>query len=158
MRSLTVAIVLAVLGSAALAGCTAPEEDDPKPERWGTCPQWLAGAPLAPQQASAGASTVVANESMDGYALDMFGLLLSATEPTQVRFYAGGEQRGVTVFDPEPDARPFVTVEGEVEVRVFLTAVRHGTAAMPGPLELRVEGGTVEVTATPWYRVCGQLL
>lgn len=157
MRALTACATLAML---LLAGCATEEPDAEPPQLWGACPQWISGDAL-PTQALAvdgdADATFTAPLDHQGRPLDRYALQITATGDVDVRFYdeAGG-RLGVTTFDPVAQ-QPFLALGDEqVEVAVFLTPVEHGSDPVPGPLRLEASGdGTLNVTATPWYRVCG---
>ena len=156
MRVLTACVTLAML----LAGCATEEPDDDPPQLWGACPQWIGGDPLPAQALTVDGdteATFTAPVEHQGRPLDRYTLQIVATGDVDMRFYDEvGGRLGVTTFDPVAQ-QPFLSLGDEtLEVAVFLSPVEHGSDPAPGPLRVEASGdGTLDVTATPWYRVCG---
>ena len=151
--------VLAVVAIFLLAGCAgAPDEPDEE-SLWGTCPQWVYGAPQAFNATGADLCIDLNVTEQDGRPLDLYTLELHVTGDLRVRAYdADGGRLPFRVYTPDPDARPTLDLHDEVlEVEVYLTPVAHGSAPAPGPLRLALEGdGGLNVTALPGFRVCGE--
>ncbi len=139
--------ILLLLLVMALSGCFGEEVEEP--DIFGACPQWIAGPDVV---TAAGNETIMLAPALEfqGRPLDLLVLTVEGT--AEVRAYSDSGTR--LLLRQGKDALPVVAVDGSSELRVFLTAVTHGTQPAPGPVRLDVTG-PVAVSAEPFYRVCG---
>ncbi len=156
-----------------VAGCTAPEEENPNP-LFGSCPQWIEGdlqeTSTLNFEGEDQSTVFPGSESLDdfqGFPLDRYTIYLrnvSLEGGIEVRAFADGADRRLAFTDyrdpQDPHLLPFVKLDdnSEVEFDVFLTAVAHGTAPAPDALRLVWSGegrGQLEMEIRASYRVCG---
>lgn len=173
---LLVAVVL-------LSGCTLPGEDDDEetPAAFGACPHWLAGPDTvqaslhtgngtatftvtATQNGTGEAEVAIAD---DGRLLDMFLLRVNTTAQIELRVFAlredGAERLAIHHLESGTwQARPFLALEGDQEVQVYLADTSFEAVPSPSSLRIQVEAGDGDAEAvdvglevTPFYRVCG---
>ncbi len=157
MRVLSVALLVL------LAGCTLPgDEPAAKPELFGSCPHWIAGEPVladATLNGSARLDLAFPIHDLRGDPLDMFVLSFTSDAPIQVKVHAADGRRLLVKDGDDTVGLSFVDVDGEREVRAFLTSTEQGAAPAPSDIYLELSGdGTLSVSAIPFYRVCGVLL
>lgn len=140
----------------ALAGCTAPEEPA-EPDLWQPCPQWLPGDAQVLNATVDGDARIVLDgfaAERDGRALDLFVLTFTVNGSVSLKAELDGAR---LLLDRDGDADlPNAELQDGDVFRVFLSPVIHGSDAASGDLALVLGGqGSIEVTAEPYYRVCG---
>lgn len=165
-------LVAASLITLALAGCTAPtEQPDPL---FAVCPLWLDGDAESGTIDAPGQAVFAANHSMEhvdrDLTLDRYHVVFTDIETdgvVEVRAYANDDDRPLRFTDHrDPDmvrTPTFLALDdgsGTVEVDIFLSDVTHGSQPMPDDLRLEAMGqdgatGSMQVSVTPGYRVCG---
>ncbi len=155
--------LLPVIALVLLAGCTFPgDEAGDEPDLFGTCPHWVAGDEVALSQVINGTGRVdvpFAVHELRGDPLDMFVLTFTSDSPLKIKVHAADGRRLLVKDGDDTVGLSFVEVDGEMEVRAFLTSTEQGAPPAPSDIYLDVEGtGTVGATAIPFYRVCGVVL
>lgn len=155
-----------------LAGCAAPEEEEPDP-LFGLCPQWAQGPGGYTSGIHATASRSEerelgpANATHLGKPLDLYRIRLDRLDVDgrlEMRAVAGdGRQLAIRDYRQEaPQLVPVVVftdgaAEGK-EFDVFLAPVVHGGEAAPAPVTLRWSStgdATADFSVTFHYKVCG---
>lgn len=137
----------------ALAGCTAPETDE-GPDLIGICPQWVQGDDVQTHSGAAGELDLTFVNETDAGPLDMVLFTIETDAPMVLKAHDADGAR-ILLRNGE-DGVPSMTIDGEREVRVYLSAVTHGSEPAPGPVRLSFEGdGSYSLEARPFYRVCG---
>lgn len=157
MRVLSVALLVL------LAGCTLPgAEEDAAPELFGSCPHWVAGDAVIGNVTVNGTGRMdieVAIHDLRGDPLDMYVLSFTSDGPVEIRVHAADGRRLLVKDGDDTVGLSFVVVDGQREVRAFLTSTAEGAAPAPSDIYLELQGsGTLNVEAIPFYRVCGVLL
>jgi hypothetical protein len=168
MRRLAAALLPALL----LAGCAAPDEEQPDP-LFGLCPQWAQG----PGGYTAGVNPAAnrseerelgpANATHLGKPLDLYRIRLDRLEVDgrlEMRALAAdGRQLAIRDYRQQaPQLVPVVAfLDGSAvgkEFDVFLAPVLHGADPAPAPVTLRwnsTGAATVDLSVTFHYKVCG---
>ncbi len=155
--------ILSVFLLVLLAGCTLPgDEADSKTELFGSCPHWIAGDAVTVDATANGTVRVdveVAMHDLRGDPLDMYVLTFKTDGPVKVKVHAADGRRLLVKDGDDTVGLSFVEVDGEREVRAFLTSTEQGAAPAPSDIYMEVQGfAQFEATAIPFYRVCGVLL
>lgn len=155
------------------AGCTAPGEDTPGP-LFGVCPQWLDGDSQAQTLEVPGSVTFAANQSVShaggNRSLDRFHVHFENIETDgvlEVRAFAVTDGRVLRFTDwrdadgtRTPTFLALDSSSGLVQVDIYLSDLAQGSTAQPTDIRIELTGqdgatGSMLVTATPGYRVCG---
>ncbi len=141
----------------ALAGCVA--EDGPEgPDLIGVCPQWIAvGEPSTQERNVTGQASLSVELPLEveGRPLDLLVFTVTSDAPVTLKAFREDGRR-LLLRDEGSSGLPSVQVDGEREVRTYLSPVEHGSEPAPGIVRLSFEGtAAVTVIAEPFYRVCG---